>query len=51
MFKVISDIITQLNAFIITINFNNGKKMNCTLMIIISNDDGRIVLSCLIQLE
>ena len=55
MFKVISDIMAQwylmVNAFIITINFYNEQNMNCALTFIISNHNGRIVLSCLIQLE
>ena len=56
MFKVISDIMAQwnnlmVNAFIITINFCNEKDINCALLFIISNHNGRIVLSCIIQLE
>ena len=55
MFKVISDIMAQcylmLNALIITINFYNEKNINCALLFIISNHNGRIVLICLIQLE
>ena len=49
MFKVISDIMAQwylmVNAFIITINFYNVKKLNCALTFIISNDNERIVLN------
>ena len=55
MFKVISVIMAQwylmFNAFIITINFCNENNMNCALLFIISNHNGRDVLSCLIQLE
>ena len=55
MFQVISDIMAQWylmeKAFIITINFDNEMNINCALLFIISNRNGRIVLSCLIQLE
>ena len=55
MFKVISDIMAHwylmANALIITINIYNEKNMNCALTFIISNLDGRIVLSSFIQLE
>ena len=37
VFKVVSDIMAQLYAMI------NGKKINCELMFITSNDYGRIV--------
>ena len=37
MYDVVSDIMAQLYAMI------NGKKVNCALMFIISNDYGRIV--------
>ena len=55
MFKVIFDIMAQwylmVNAFIITINFDNEKEYELCMTFIISNHKGRIVLSrLLIQL-
>ena len=54
MFKVISDMMAQwyfmVNAFIITSKIYKEKNINCALMFIISNHNGRIVLS-LLQLE
>ena len=40
-----------INTFIITIHFCNVNKMNCALMLIISNHYGRNCLSNLLQLE
>ena len=39
------------NTIIIAINFCNAKKMNCSLMLIISNHNGRKSLSNSLQLE
>ena len=41
----------MVNSFIITINFYNGKNMNCALTFIISNHNGRFVLRYLIKLD
>ena len=53
--KVISDIMLQwydmFNTFIITINFYNAKIMNCALIFIISNHNGRKGLRNLLPLE
>ena len=55
MFKEIADIFVQwylmVNAFIMTINFYNAKKMNCALMFTIITHYERIVHCSLIQLE
>ena len=55
MFRVIADILVQwylmVNAFLVTTNFCNAKKMNCAFMIIIINHYERIVVNSLIQLE
>ena len=41
----------MVNALIITIAFNNAKKMNFTLKFNISNHNGRIALISLMQLK
>ena len=55
MFKVISDIMVHCydmwNTIITAINFCNAKKMNCALMLIISNHYGIKCLSSLVLLE
>ena len=55
MFKVISDMMAHwnimLNTIIFAFNFCNGKKMNCALMFIISNNYGRKCLTNLFHFE
>ena len=52
LFKVISGIMKNwyelISTFLIRINFCNAKKINCTLMFMISNRDGRKFLSRLV---
>ena len=54
MFNVVSHIMAHwyelINTFIITINFCNGKKMNCALMFCTSNQFGRKCLNNSLQL-
>ena len=54
MFKIISGMMANcyqlINAFLMTINLCNVKKINCALMFIISNVYGTKRLSILIEL-